>query len=31
MALKGMDSIELEENIYPIDAIDQEARREFNL
>ena len=24
MALKGMDSIELEENIYPIDAIDQE-------
>ena len=29
MALKGMDSIELEENIYPIDAIDQELR-EFN-
>ena len=24
MALKGMDSIELEENIYPIDTIDQE-------
>ncbi|MCD7875266.1 MAG: hypothetical protein LUH17_10105 [Acidaminococcaceae bacterium] len=23
MALKGIDSIELEENIYPIDAIDQ--------
>ena len=27
MALKGMDSIELEENIYPIDAIDQEDRK----
>ena len=24
MALKGIDSIELEENIYPIDAIDQD-------
>lgn len=31
MALKGMDSIELEENIYPIDAIDQELARNLTI
>ena len=31
MALKGIDSIELEENIYPIDAIDQELTRNLTI
>lgn len=31
MVLKGIDSIELEENIYPIDTIDQELARNLTV